>query len=439
MTRILGDVGIGKYSFAFAITQVFFLFATFGITPLQIREVSKDKTLANRYLINVALVRLLFSTVSFLAVLFLTLFLPYGADMLSALRIFGLALVFNALSVSFVDLFAAFERFEYNSLILVFNNVFTTVVGITVLLKGYGLIGLCWVWLVGWMLTLLFSFILVKTILFRPKWEFDLKFSLWVIKTSWPFALSGMTYFIFFKVDTVILFALKGAEATGWYSVACRVFESLVFLPQYFLLAVYPTLSQLYKQSIASLNEVMEKVFRYLLVISLPFTVGGFFVAKGLVKTLFTSKFDNSSVALKILISGFTLFALREGFIQILNAIERQRVNFYIDSGALIFNIALNLILIPQYSYLGASIATVASYILVTFVSYFFYSKFISGISLRRVAVKPLLCSLILAAFLWLAHSCIEAIPLIAAGGVVYIASLFLFRAVDLKALKIFR
>lgn len=436
MTRVLGATGIGKYSFVFAITSVFFLIAIFGITNLQIREVSSDKSLANKFFVNSFLIRLSFSVAAFLTILAMTTFLPYEPDTLSALRIFGFAIIFNALTVSFTDLFIAFERLEYYSLLLVFNNLLTTAAGILVLINGYGLVGLCWVYAVGWIMTFLFGYLLMRRLFFQPKWEPDFRFALWMIKTSWPFALSGLTYFIFFKIDTVILFAMKGAAATGWYSVAYRILEALVFLPQSFVIAMYPSLSQLYKTSAVSLNDVVEKAFRYLLVLSLPFTIGGFFVAKGLVRLVFTSEFDNSALALKILIWSFVFFAIREGFIQLLNAIEKQKVNFYIDLAALIFNVALNLLLIPAFSYIGASIVTLVSYVVVVVVSFLAYARFIGNYSLVRVVFKPLISSAILAGFLLMARGYLDTVPLILAGGTVYVISLFLLGIVDLQVIK---
>jgi len=49
IARSLGDVIFGKYSFALAFTALFAVFSDLGYNTLLIREVAKDKSLANEY------------------------------------------------------------------------------------------------------------------------------------------------------------------------------------------------------------------------------------------------------------------------------------------------------------------------------------------------------------------------------------------------------
>src|SRR3989338_8845466 len=50
ISRQLGDVGLGKYSFAFSFAAIFLLLADFGLPTLITKEVAKNKKLAQEHL-----------------------------------------------------------------------------------------------------------------------------------------------------------------------------------------------------------------------------------------------------------------------------------------------------------------------------------------------------------------------------------------------------
>ena len=53
--RYLGAEGFGVLSFALAFTGIFGVFADLGLRQLTVREVARDKSLAGKYLGNIAL------------------------------------------------------------------------------------------------------------------------------------------------------------------------------------------------------------------------------------------------------------------------------------------------------------------------------------------------------------------------------------------------
>jgi len=53
--RYLGAAGFGVLSFALVFTGIFGVFADLGLRQLTVREVARDKSLAGKYLGNIAL------------------------------------------------------------------------------------------------------------------------------------------------------------------------------------------------------------------------------------------------------------------------------------------------------------------------------------------------------------------------------------------------
>ena len=113
------------------------------------------------------------------------------------------------------------------------------------------------------------------------------------------------------------------------------------------------------------------------------------------------------------------------------NAVNMETIVTKIYIGAAIFNVILNFILIPSYSYEGAAIATVLSEILITILTlyYIFKTDFKPDIGLFKTVIKLILATIILAIVLyWINFSVWLAIPI---GFVVYIILLFIIRVVD--------
>ena len=72
VARFLGDVGFGKYSFAFAFTNLFVIISYFGLNMVTVREVARDKSKADKYLGNVAVIRFILSIIT-LAIIVLSI------------------------------------------------------------------------------------------------------------------------------------------------------------------------------------------------------------------------------------------------------------------------------------------------------------------------------------------------------------------------------
>jgi len=63
--RYLGAEGFGILSFALAFTGIFGVFSDLGLSTLTVREVACDKTLASKYLGNIAVMKIILVVITF--------------------------------------------------------------------------------------------------------------------------------------------------------------------------------------------------------------------------------------------------------------------------------------------------------------------------------------------------------------------------------------
>ena len=190
--------------------------------------------------------------------------------------------------------------------------------------------------------------------LVRPRRWLDL------LRQALPLGLSLMIATIYFRADALLLSILKGAHAVGIYGVAYRLLEAIVAFPGFFYVSVFPLLAQAYaRRDLENLREVTQRAFDLLVLAAVPVVLGTFTLAPKIVDLLAGRGFDAAVTPLRIVIAGAGFMFLNGLLSYVLIALDRQVLLLWVTLATLIFNVVLNLALIPPYSYTAAaSVAT---------------------------------------------------------------------------------
>ncbi|TMF46218.1 MAG: flippase [Chloroflexi bacterium] len=179
-----------------------------------------------------------------------------------------------------------------------------------------------------------------------------------VLAAGVPLALGFTITTVYAQLDVVLLQALKGFQMVGWYAAANRFIDAVAWIPQSAMGAVFPALSLVAATESRRLIFAYEKSFKMLAIVALPLAVGISVTADSLVTLAFGHAFDQSIPALRILAPSIALLFVNNAFIYTLTAINRQVDFTRLSLATLVVNVALNLLLIPPYGYLGAAAAS---------------------------------------------------------------------------------
>lgn len=125
IARYLGALDYGKFAFAFA--ALFAVIANFGLLTLTIREIAKDKSLASKYMENIAIIKLILSVITFALIALAINLMNYLQDTTYAVYPFGLYVILASFSQIFRSIFKVFEVIKYESLITILNKLITVV------------------------------------------------------------------------------------------------------------------------------------------------------------------------------------------------------------------------------------------------------------------------------------------------------------------------
>jgi len=162
-------------------------------------------------------------------------------------------------------------------------------------------------------------------------------------------------------------------STVGYYTAAYNIMGVFSFVPNSFVSALFPVMSISFRDSDESLIEIFHKGIKYLYLLALPMALGVTLLRSEIVELIYGSGFIPSEKPLAILIWAEFFVFLDVLLGNMLLSINKERWTMLSSGLGAFLNIALNLILIPNYGMIGAAVATFATefsfFILFLFVS----------------------------------------------------------------------
>jgi PST family polysaccharide transporter len=194
-------------------------------------------------------------------------------------------------------------------------------------------------------------------LLWRASWATSMN----LLRQGWPLVLSGMAIIIYMRIDVVMLKVMQGDAAVGLYAAATRVSEVWYFIPGAIVASISPALMRC-KGNPPLYRNRLRALFSLMTLTSLTLGAGVALSSHWIVRRLYAGAYSQAApvLAVHIWASVFVFLGVAQGP---WNVVENLlHLMFYRTAAGMVANIAMNLVLIPRYSALGAAIATVVSY-----------------------------------------------------------------------------
>ncbi|MBI3963865.1 MAG: flippase [Candidatus Kerfeldbacteria bacterium] len=438
----IGSDGIGKYVWALSFTGIFALFIEFGLGPVLTREVAKDRSRAQALLSHVLGMKALLAVVV-LAAMFLTLnVLHRDALTVSMVVLAALIIILDSFTATFYSIFRAMQTLKYEALGITIYQALIVGTGAIVIIRGESLLGLIGAILVGSAFHCIYSLVLVvrkARLSVRPQLHRGPLRT--IVAIAIPFALAGIFFKVSTTIDSVLLGLLAGDRFVGWYSVPSKIVLALTVIPGAFATSYYPAMSEYFVRSRERLARTFENAMFYMMVVSLPISAGVIVLAHDLILRLYGPAFEASILALQLLIGALVFVFLNYPVGNFLNACNRQTINTVNMGIAMVVNVVANIILIPRYTYLGATMSAIISAIVLVSLGLprvMRVERFRVGYLLGRF-IRVLLASAVMGGVLYLLRSMLSIPFLMLVGIMVYPLGLFLsgaLHASDIRQLR---
>lgn len=401
MARKIGANDFGLFSFAFSFAGIFAILIDPGLNILVTRDVAIDKSLTKKYYGNIFVVKSILSLITFFIIWSSLKLLRYDEYTINVVMLMGIFLILNAFYDYFIAVTDSHERMDISAVIKIANKLFISVFGSLALFFGGKLIDLLnWMILGSGMTVLLVSYLIRKNIT-NMDVKIDWRFLKKVMHVAFPIALTMVFTTLYFKIDIIMLSMFNVSNSgIGFYSAAVKLIEILNVIPAVFVSGIFPILASFSEKIKSELESTFKKSFQTLLLIAAPIVVTTAILSDNIIRVIYGSAYINSAIALRILI-WTSLFIFPNFLLSNLIVIaNRQKLNALFSFSCLVLNVILNLFLIPHYSFVGASIATVVTDMVFFTLTTAFACRYFNDLKFLKEGIKPLVCGALLAIIL---------------------------------------
>ncbi len=363
--HFLGEVKFGELYFA---TSYILLIASpleFSFNQQIIRDVSQEPEKALSYFSNTLILKLILWLVLYVLALTAVHLLGYTPEEQLLVAICGLTLLSTAISSIVRSLHYSFEHVLHPVIATIIEKGISALVGFVLLKYGAGVQVMVIVLLGGsiagavWQTIWLFRLI---------GFSFTLDFALMrkLVQAGIPFLVYGMLLVIYGRIDTFLLSLMTSAEVVGWYGASYRLFDTLLFLPALIVNPImYPIFSKYSNTSEEGLKQAIEKCTNFLLFFAIPMTTGLIVIAPNIIGFLYQRpEYVHSILSLQMLAPGIIFLYLNTVLTSIIICIKQEKKIMIMALIALVFNLGLNLLLIPRYQHVATALVTTLTEIL---------------------------------------------------------------------------
>jgi len=436
MARHLGVTNYGILTFALTFVSLFAILGNVGIYSLMVREIARDKSQAQLLIGDALILRFFLSLLTVAIIIAINNFcFSYERIKNIVLYIAAFSLVFENLSSTFTAVFEGFQKMEYDAFTSFFIAVFQGILIISVLFIGWGVIGVIWVYLVGSFVDFLLRYFLCNKSLIRPTLTITSRIFFRIkkmLREAIPFALTAFFVMLLFKMDIIMISFIKGDAEVGLYSAAAKLVYKLLIIATTLSISVYPALSELLVKDKKQANKLFQLAFYVLIVIGVPIAIGGMVISDKIIHFLFGKQYVYSSSIFKIIIWYVPLCFIASLLANSLNAANKQAIVAKVAFSQVLFNLFLNLMLIPRFGGVGAAWATVLTETLPVLVFPFFLRPEFY-LNFDRLSSIFLLNALFAFIIRFLRSSYFNLFFLIFASVIIYGGLLFSFRVLKIK------
>jgi O-antigen/teichoic acid export membrane protein len=382
LANYIGAGGIGEYNTITTYINFLIVIADLGLFSVTVREIAKDPQKEKKIISNVFSIRAISAFVACVLAIIIIFITPYhnNPNILYGTILACGFLFFNLLG-SVYDMVLQYRLQMPYSALAEFVSKFLSVVAIILVVIYHG----NFFWIASTIAVYGIAIFFFKWIFSRQfikfGFEYDRKFSRWILDMAWPMGIVFVLNNLYFKLDTLMLYVLKGATAVGIYSVSYKVLEVTAFIGSYFSSALKPALAQNIGTPEQNKNvaRVMNKSALLLFVVGLVIAIICTMFSTQILRLISSEEFVVGKNALIILSYTLPLIFLNYLMAEVLIASDMRKTMLKLAGFILSFNFILNIFLIPRYSYTAAAWTTLISELVLVSINFLIVRKLLGG------------------------------------------------------------
>jgi len=380
IARNLGPALFGIFFLGFSIFKVLERISTVGLHNGVLRYVSIFKSVGDKARIKGTILLSLKIVTAFGLLIFIvmTIFSPKisinifnKSDLSSILPLFAAVVIFSVITEIFIYSTLAFQTTKYKVLVrMIFEPAARILLVIIAFLMGWKFLGAVFAFGISLIAGMGLAFLCLSRLFpaFNQKSLKPIYETKDILNFSWPLFFVGFFNIALVQINTLLLGYFREAPEVGIYGAAFRT-AFLIPISLESVNAIFaPIISELYsKKEIQKLENLFKVATKWIFTISFPLFLYLVFYAESILR-IWGKEYAIGSICLVILCVGQLINCSVGSVGYIITMIGRSKINLANIAAILLFNIIMNIILIPKYGIIGAAISVTASLVLINII-----------------------------------------------------------------------
>lgn len=362
VARYLGPEKYGLMNYVVSFVSLFQIIALFGLDSIEIREEAKaDQQHINAIIGTAFALKLALAGITICLTIATSIFVGSDWETTIMIALYSLSIIPNSFSV-IRNHFTAIVQNEYVVKTEIARTLICMAIKIALLLFKAPL--------VAFIAASTFDFYLLASgyyIAYRKKigrikdWTFKRDCAAFLLKESCPLLLTNAAVIIYQRIDQVMIGQMIDNASVGFFSVASRIVEIMIFIPTILAQTISPILVQIRshseKEYKAKATQFMSVSIYSTLAIALVTSLLSYWI----VLFLFGDSYTPAVAVLQIMSFKAVSVALSNTAGCMLIAEGLQRFSIFRDALGCLACILLNYILLPHYGIIAAAYVAIIS------------------------------------------------------------------------------
>lgn len=441
VARHLGPAISGQLFLATSIWTIVSIFIDLGMNTALVKQIARTPESTPRLFATTVLIRLGMFIPGCLLVGVYSSAMGYTLEAIAVIFLIGIAQLFWSLGNACNAVLQGIESMEYMSIADVASKVVNAILSIVAIYMDFGLLSFVIITVFSALVGLTIQLMAVWRV-YPPILHFNITEGIAMMRSGLPYLLSGASLVIYGQLDVFMLSHLVDTQAVGWYSVASRLFGTLLFIPSIFVTVLFPSLSRAHVSDPSSLIQFIRRSFDLMLLISVPVGLGLIVIGQPAIDLLFGAAFAPGGQVLSMfgIVAIFSYLNILSA--RYLYAIDRQKIWAFVMLAATLVTIPLNLLLIPWCDQIlnNGALGGVLSFIItegaMLIIALFLLPRGALGRQNAYTAFKIVLAGMLMAGSAWFFRDQFIAIP-IAVGIVTYTPLVLFLRILPSEEIKL--
>jgi O-antigen/teichoic acid export membrane protein len=187
-----------------------------------------------------------------------------------------------------------------------------------------------------------------------------------LVRMAIPLSIGTILIAAYGKIDGLIVFSSRGAVEAGFYGAASRILDQATFIPMSLTVTLMPILARTWPDDKERARRILQTSVELLAMVGLFAVAFAATAGRESATLLYGSEFARSGDALLPLMLAYAVICVGFtcGIYTLVLGLTRRFARYALI--ALVFNVAINLVLVPRHGFLAAAWSTFVTEALVT-------------------------------------------------------------------------